>query len=143
MTTVSKYNTTNLQKLLTDIDRYFIGGDEWLRRMHSTNYNDTNYPPYNVIKENDSQIRLEVALAGFKSNDINVYTEDNKLVIECTKEVNNNKEYVYHGLATRAFKRSWAISEDMEVKSVNYEDGMLTILLEKVIPENKKKRVWF
>jgi molecular chaperone IbpA len=143
MSVITKFNTSNLQKFLNEIDRYYIGGDEWIKRMYNASYNDTNYPPYNVIRENDNEIKLEVAVAGFKSNDINVYTEDGKLVIECNKEVNNNKEYVYHGLATRAFKRQWTISDDMEVKSVNHEDGVLMVLLEKVIPENKKKKVWF
>ena len=142
MTLVSKYNTSNMQKFLHDIDRYFIGGDDWLKRMYSTTHNDTNYPPYNVVRENDTQIKLEVAVAGFTPNDINVYTENDKLIIECNREVNSDKEYVYRGLATRAFKRYWTISDDMEVNSVKHENGMIVVILEKVVPENKKKKVW-
>jgi molecular chaperone IbpA len=143
MALLAKYNTTNLQKFLDDIDKYSIGMDEWFHRFNSLHQTETNYPPYNVIQESNIEFRLEVALAGFKSSEITVFTENNKLFIEGDREVNSDKEYVHHGIATRSFKRSWTISDDVEVKSVHFEDGLLSISLTKIIPEHQKKKVWF
>lgn len=140
---LAKYNTQNLQKFLDDVERYSIGMDEWFHRFSSLHQTETNYPPYNVIKESNTEFRLEVALAGFKKNEVTVYTENNKLFIEGHKEFDSEKEYVHRGLATRAFNRSWTISDDVEVKDVSFEDGMLTVRLCKVVPEHQKKKVWF
>lgn len=141
--TLAKYNASNIEKFLNDIEKYSIGMDEWFHRMGALHQTDTNYPPYNVIKESNTDFRVEVALAGFKKDQITVYTENNKLFIEGEKEVNNDKEYVHHGLANRAFTRVWTISDDVEVKEVTFEDGLLSIKLSKIVPEHQKKRVWF
>jgi molecular chaperone IbpA len=143
MYAVTKYNTGNIQKFFDDLDKYSIGMDEWVNRFSSLQQTDTNYPPYNVVKESNSEYKLEVALAGFKKNEVTVYTENNKLFVEGHKELDNDKEYVHRGLATRAFSRSWTISDDVEVKNVTFEDGMLSISLCKIIPEHQKKKVWF
>ncbi len=143
MTLLAKYHSTNLDKFLNDIEKYSIGMDEWFNRMGALHQTETNYPPYNTIKESETEFRLEVALAGFKKNEITVYTENNKLFVEGTKEVDSGKEYIHHGLANRAFTRVWTISDDVEVKNVSFEDGLLTIKLARVIPEHQKKKVWF
>ena len=143
MYTLTKYNAGNIEKFLNDIDKYSLGMDEWFNRFSSLQQTDANYPPYNVIKTSETETRLEVALAGFKSNEISVYTENNKLFVEGHKEPNNDKEYVHRGLATRTFIRSWTISDDIEVKGVGFEDGLLSVNLTKIIPEHQKKKVWF
>lgn len=143
MSLLAKYNTSNIEKFIDDINRYSIGMDEWFNRMGTLHQTETNYPPYNVIRESNVEFRLEVALAGFKSSEITVYTENNKLFVEGDKEINSDKEYVHHGLATRAFKRAWTISDDVEVKDVYFEDGLLSVKLAKIIPEHQKKKVWF
>jgi len=143
MNTLVRYNTGNIEKFLNDIDKYSIGMDEWFHRFGALHQTETNYPPYNVIRESSTEFRLEVALAGFKKNQITVYTENNKLFIEGEREVDSGKEYVHHGLAQRAFTRSWTISDDVEVKEVSFEDGLLCVRLAKIIPEHQKKKVWF
>jgi molecular chaperone IbpA len=143
MYTIAKYNTGNIQKFIDDIEKYSIGMDEWFNRFSSLHQTETNYPPYNVIKESSTQTRLEIALAGFKSNEISVYTENNKLFVEGNKEPNDEKEYVHRGLATRSFTRVWTISDDVEVKKVVFEDGLLNIELSRIIPEHQKKKVWY
>ena len=143
MYTLAKYNTGNIEKFLNDVDKYSIGMDEWFHRMGALHQTETNYPPYNVIKESNTEFKLEIALAGFKKDQISVYTENNKLFVEGEREINNDKEYVHHGLANRAFSRAWTISDDVEVKEVNFEDGLLTIKLCKIVPEHQKKKVWF
>ena len=143
MTLLAKYHTANLDKFLNDIEKYSIGMDEWFHRMSALHQTESNYPPYNTIKESETEFRLEVALAGFKKNEIAVYTENNKLFIEGTKEVDSGKEYIHHGLANRAFTRVWTVSDDVEVKEVTFDDGLLTVKLARVIPEHQKKKVWF
>lgn len=143
MSTVVKYNTSNISKFLEDFDKYAIGMDDWFRRVSSIAPIQTNYPPYNTIKESETDYRLEVALAGFKKDEISVYTESGKLVIDGNKKETEQNEYVYQGLATRAFTREWTLPDDLEVKGVSFVDGLLTVRLTRIVPEHQKKKVWF
>ena len=140
---LTQYNAGNIEKFLNDVNKYSIGMDDWFDRIGSLHQTESNYPPYNVIQESNVDFRLEVALAGFKKSEITVFTENNKLFIEGDKEINNEKEYVHHGLATRAFKRAWTISDDIEITEVTFEDGLLAVKLSKVVPEHQRKKVWF
>lgn len=141
MTLLAKYHASDIQKLMNDLTKYTIGMDDWFDRIVVPT--DTNYPPYNVIKESETELRLEVALAGFSKNEVTVFTEDGKLTIDGHKTTDADKEYVYKGLANRAFNRSWTLPDDLEVKTVKFEDGLLSVFLSRIIPENKKKHVWF
>jgi molecular chaperone IbpA len=129
-------------KYLLEIQKNSIGMDEWFKRFDSTFETHTNYPPYNLIKESSVDFRLEIALAGYKREDIEVTTEWNKLFIEAKKVSDTDDEYMHQGLAKRAFTRSWTLSDDVEVKDVSFENGLLTIKLNRVIPEHQKKKVY-
>ena len=129
-------------KYLMDIQRNSIGLDEWFKRFDTAFETHTNYPPYNLIKESSVDFRLEIALAGYKKEDIEVTTEWNKLFIEAKKVSDTDDEYLHQGLAKRAFTRSWTLSDDVEVKDVSFENGLLTIKLNRVIPEHQKKKVY-
>jgi molecular chaperone IbpA len=142
MNLLAKYQTDNVEKFLRDVDRYSIGMDEWFHRMGSLHQTESNYPPYNLVKENNITFRLEVALAGFKKEEIFVTTESGKLFVEGQTE-KEDVEYVHQGLAKRAFTRSWTLSDDVEVCNVVFEDGLLTIELKRIIPEHQQKKVWF
>lgn len=142
MNLLAKYQTDNVEKFLRDVDRYSIGMDEWFHRMGSLHQTESNYPPYNLVKENNITFRLEVALAGFKKEEIFVTTESGKLFVEGQTE-KEDVEYVHQGLAKRAFTRSWTLSDDVEVRNVVFEDGLLTIELKRIIPEHQQKKVWF
>ena len=140
MTSLARYHAANLPELLDRIQRNSIGMDDYLNRF----WDDTttsNYPPYNVIQVNNVESKLEVALAGFKKKEIKVYTEYGKLYVEGIKE---NKEtvgeVVHKGLANRSFKRAWTLSEDSEVRSVSFADGLLTVDLGKIIPEHHARK---
>jgi molecular chaperone IbpA len=143
MNNLTRYNSGNLVKFLDDIDKYSIGLDKWLDRVSTIEYPQNNYPPYNLIKESDTQYRLEVAASGFKSSELTVYTENSQLVIEAEKSCKDDKEYIYRSLSHRNFKRVWSLAEDVMVKTVSFEDGLLTVQLEKIIPEHQKKKVYF
>jgi molecular chaperone IbpA len=95
-----------------------------------------------LVKENSVDFRLEVALAGYKREDIEVTTEWNKLFVEVKKIDDSTDEYLHRGLAKRAFTRAWTLSDDVEVKDVVFDDGLLTIKLNKVIPDHQKKKVY-
>jgi molecular chaperone IbpA len=140
MTLLAKYNTTNLQKFLDDVDRYSIGMDEWFHRFNSLHQTEANYPPYNIIEESNVSLRVEVALAGFKKKEIMVYTENNKLFVEGQKDDDVESNYKHRGLAKRSFVRSWTIPDDIRVEEVEFEDGLLTIRLHKIVPEHQKRK---
>ena len=129
-------------KYLMEIQRNSIGLDEWFKRFDTAYETHTNYPPYNLIKESSVDFRLEIALAGYKRDDIRVSTEWNKLFVESGKVRNSEDEYIHQGLAKRAFKRTWTLSDDVEVKDVSFEDGLLTIKIKRVIPEHQKRKVY-
>ena len=129
-------------KYLMEIQRNSIGLDEWFKRFDTAYESHTNYPPYNLIKESNVDFRLEIALAGYKREDIEVTTEWNKLFVEAKKSGNSEDEYLHQGLAKRAFTRTWTLSDDEEVKDVSYVDGLLTVKLNRVIPEHQKKKVY-
>lgn len=142
MTVLAKYQTDNVEKFLRDVDRYSIGMDEWFHRMGTLHQTESNYPPYNLVKQDSITFRLEVALAGFKKEEIIVTTESGKLFVEGQTE-KEDVEYVHQGLAKRAFTRSWTLSDDVEVRNVVFEDGLLTIELKRIIPEHQQRKVWF
>ena len=101
--------------------------DDYLDRFFNESRTE-NYPPYNIIQVNNVETRLEVALAGFKKKEVKVYTEHGKLFVEGNKEQKEDKDdLVYKGLAQRSFTRTWGITDDTEVKSVEFEDGLLTV----------------
>lgn len=129
-------------KYLMEIQKNSIGMDEWFRRFDTVYDAQTNYPPYNLIKESSVDFRLEIALAGYKREDIEVTTEWNKLFVEAKKTGDTDDEYLHQGLAKRAFTRTWTLSDDVEVKDVSFENGLLTIKLNKVIPEHQKRKVY-
>jgi len=129
-------------KYLLEIQKNSIGMDEWFRKFDSKFETQTNYPPYNLVRESSIDIRLEIALAGYKKEDIEVTTELNKLFVEAKKVGNSDDEYLHKGLAKRSFIRSWTISDDVEVKDVFFADGLLTIKMNIVVPENRKKKVY-
>lgn len=144
MNNLAKYNAANLDQLLDRINRNSIGMDEYFNRLFSLHETTSNYPPYNLIQVSNTESVLELALAGFKKNQVNVYTQDGKLFVEGQREDGEtNTDYVHRGVAQRSFTRCWTLSDETEVRSVSFEDGLLSITLGKVIPDAHKKKVWF
>jgi len=129
-------------KYLLEIQKNSIGMDEWLKRFETVFESHANYPPHNLIKETSVDFRLEIALAGYKKEDIEVTTEWNKLFVEAKKIDDSDVEYIHQGIAKRAFTRSWNLSDDVVVGDISYADGLLTIKLNRVIPEHQKKKAY-
>jgi molecular chaperone IbpA len=109
--------------------------------LHETT---TNYPPYNLVQVSNVESRLEIALAGFKKKEVNVYTQDGKLFVEGQKEDKETETtYLHKGLAQRSFTRAWTLSDDTEVRSVDFEDGLLTLTLGRIVPQHHQRKDWF
>ena len=140
MNTLARYHAANLPELMEKISRNAIGMDDYLNRFWETE-SQSKYPPYNLVQLNNNESKLEVALAGFKKDEVKVYTEFGKLHVEGTKEdKETDAEYRHRGLAQRSFKRSWTLSEDCEVRQVVFEDGLLSVQLGQVVPEHHTRK---
>ena len=105
----------------------------------------SNYPPYNIRKTGKDNYSIEVALAGFNKNDVEVEFEDNLLTVR-TKQIsksenNSNGEILHKGISQRQFARSFTIADDVKVNGAQLKDGLLTIACERIVPEHKKKKL--
>ena len=127
------------------INTYSIGFDRMFDSLTSASgyTQQTNYPPYNIIKKSDTEFLIEVAIAGFSKDDVEVRMMENRLNISSidlkTSEMDNT-EYLHKGISARSFKRAFTLSDDVVVKEANMENGILSISMERVIPEDKKPR---
>lgn len=141
MTNLSRYSTADISSLIDRISRNSIGMDEYFDRLLHIHETSKNYPPYNLVQLSNVESRLELALAGFRKSEVFVYTQDGKLFVEGQKEDKETEsKYVHKGLAQRSFTRAWTLSDDTEVRSVEFEDGLLTIVLGKIVPEHHKRK---
>ena len=135
---IQRYTAADLPTLFDKITKNSIGMDSYFDSFWNTT--QTNYPPYNLIQLSNEESRLEIALAGFKQDDVKVYTEYGKIYVEASKEKpEDDATYVHQGLAQRSFQRAWTLSDDTEVRSVEFNDGLLSILLGKVVPDHHKR----
>ena len=137
MGNLARYTSSDLPELMDKIVKNSIGiNDDYLDRFFNVTHT-SNYPPFNLIQINNVESRLEVALAGFKKDDVKVYTEYGKLHVEGKQEdKETDGEFVHKGLAQRSFDRQWTLADDTEVRSVSFDNGLLTIELGKIVPEH-------
>ena len=107
------------------------------------NIPQVNYPPYNIVKTGENTYDIELALAGFSKDDIDVEYENNVLTVKSIKkaeEVQENDAVLHRGISKRMFSKSFTVSDDVEVKGAELKDGLLKVSLERIIPESKKPR---
>ena len=141
MTNLATYHSANLPELMKVIRQNGIGMDDYLDRFFNSPMQTSNYPPYNLVQLNNHESRLEIALAGFKKDEVKVYTEFGKRYVEGKKEESEIVgEFVHKGLAQRSFERVWQITDDTEIRSVGFEDGLLTVDLGKVVPDHHARK---
>ena len=137
MTELGRYHSANLPELMERIQKNGIGMDDYLDRFFNSDFPQSNYPPYNLIQLNNHESTLEIALAGFKEDQLQVFTEFGKLHVQGTKEESENVgSFIHKGLAQRSFKRVWEVSDDTKIGSVKFVDGLLRIQLNKIVPEH-------
>lgn len=121
-------------------DPFFIGFDRMLNRMQAPPTGQSNYPPYNIIKTDDNNYELQLAIAGFKYDDLEITLEDGKLTIAGNQTVEPSADYIHKGISARNFSREFTLMDTIIVNGATLEDGILTVQLENVIPEEKKPR---
>ena len=141
MTNLSRYHAANLPDLMEKIARNSIGMDEYLNRFWDGVDTTSNYPPYNIIEINNVESRLEVALAGFKKDELKVFTEFGKLHVQGTKEKQeDDRTFRHRGVAARSFSRVWTLSDDTEIRGVEFTDGLLVVKLGKIVPDHHARK---
>ena len=141
MTNLARFTASDLPELLDKISKNSIGMNEYLNRVFDLHETTSNYPPYNLVQVSNVESRLELALAGFRKAEVNVYTQDGKLFIEGQKEdKETGTNYIHRGMAQRSFTRSWTLSDETEVGSVAFENGLLTVTLRKIVPEGHQRK---
>ena len=145
MTGLRKFGTKDLGAIMDAAERYSVGLDDVFYRLHSYGMGSVNeaYPPYNLVKESEIKWRIEIALAGWSKDEIEVSTESNVLLIRSkAAKSKGEEEYMHRGVSTRTFARGFNLSDDVEVGEVKFDNGMLTIPLKKIIPEHQQLKVY-
>jgi molecular chaperone IbpA len=118
-----------------------IGFDQLFQEFDLRNKeNSTVYPPHNVVKLSEEKYIVELAVAGFKASEIEIETIENSLVVTGEKLERDDREYSHKGISTRKFTRSFTIAEHVVVNEASLSDGIISILLERLVPEEKKPR---
>lgn len=134
---------STLDNIWKEYAPHAVGLDDVFHRLEAMSGNNVNYPPYNLIKHDSSNFSIEVALAGFTRDEIEVSTEQNILkVASKSPKQDSERTYLHKGVSKRSFTRSWQLAEDVKVKDVKYEDGLLAIDLERIVPDHQKRTVY-
>jgi molecular chaperone IbpA len=121
----------------------FIGFERLLEEMETTTrHANDSYPPHNIVKESETEYLIEVAVAGFKREDIKVEQKERSLRItgEHTSSEQSDREVIHRGISTRNFRRSFRLSEYVQVAGASFQDGILAVKLKLEIPEEKQPR---
>ena len=139
--------TTSTLSLLNKLRPVSVGFDSVFDHFESM-FNEspslhTNYPPYDILKTDEHSYVVELAVAGFSKKDIEVTVENGVLTVESDREGNsesNGQEIIHRGISKRYFKKSFSISDDVEIRGAELKDGLLRISMEKIIPESRKRK---
>ena len=145
MTGLRKFASKDLNAIIDATERYSVGLDDLMYRLHSYGMGTVNesYPPYNLVKESNIKWRIEMALAGWDKDEIEVTTESNVLLVRSkASKTKGEEEYMHRGVATRTFARGFNLSDDVKIGEVGFTNGMLVIELQKIIPDHQKLKVY-
>lgn len=128
--------------IFKDFDKFFIDFDGQVAQMQKLHDDITknvpNYPPFNVRKVDEKNYVIEIAVAGFATHEIEVELDGGKLTVKGNSNSEKPTDYIFNGIATRAFTRTWAIGDEYKVENAELFNGILKIALERLIPEEKK-----
>ena len=125
-------------RLFNHLNQVAVGFGPIFRDFQHTS---SNYPPHNIITISDNEFNLELAVAGFKKNEVVIQEESGMLTIKADKDTQQDTQYQYKGIANRSFSKSFRIAESFEIQGANLEDGILTIKFVKNIPVTKPKLI--
>jgi len=141
---ITKFTSKDIDAIFDASQRFSVGFDDLFYRLHSYGVGSPGgqYPPYNIVKESNTKWRIEIALAGWSPEDIEVTTETNVLIVKSRAAKANEEEYVHRGVASRSFARGFNLADDVEVGTVSFTNGMLVVDLQKIIPDHQKLKVY-
>lgn len=124
------------------LNRALIGFDSMFNNFERrfANSIQTNYPPHNVVKIDDNNYEIQVAVTGFNKDEVTVELDQNILVITASRESEEEKTFIHRGLAQRNFVKHFPLAEHIEVNGAEQKNGVLTIKLERIVPESLKPR---
>lgn len=132
------------EAMFKGIDKFFVGFEEQFNRLAKLHDDVTkdipNYPPYNIKKTGENTYVIEMAVAGFARQDIEIEFVDDKLIVRGNTKEDTNTDYIFKGIANRAFTRTFALNDQIEIQDAALFNGMLQIALERIIPEHKKPK---
>ena len=142
MGNLTRYHAADLSSLLDRINRNSIGLDEYFDRVFKQHETTSNYPPYNLVQVSNVESRLELALAGFKKEEVNVYTEYGKLFVDGKKEDGETETtYVHRGMDLSDLSLDHGPSVTRrKLDQLGFEDGLLIITLGKVVPDHHARK---
>lgn len=123
-----------------DFRRSSVGFDRLFDMLENSKFSGENYPPFDLIKVDDNRFRIEVAVAGFTRDDIEITSQESQLLIRGQRGDDNGSNYVHRGIANRSFERRFALADHIQVRGADLKDGMLSIELVREIPEAMKPR---
>jgi len=134
--------TLSLRSLdIPSIHKFGIGFDNMFDELMRINSQQSlNYPPYNIVKNTEDSFDIEVAVSGFSEGEVEVNLDNRVLTIKGQKKEDLVAEYLHKGISTRDFVREFTLAEHVEVLHASQKDGILTIKLERIIPEEKKPK---
>ena len=141
---MTKYLPQIFGESFKDFDKFFVGFDDQFNRLQKLHDDITknipNYPPYNIRKVDDTHYTIEMAVAGFGQNEIDIEIDGGKLVVKGNVSQETEDNFLFKGIANRAFTRTFALNDQVEVKDAELFNGMLKIALERLIPETQKPK---
>jgi len=134
----------NMLTTMPNLDKFFVGFDDQFNRMAKLHDDFTknipNYPPYNIKKTGDNTYVIELAVAGFAKQDIEIEFADDKLIIKGNTKDDESSDFLFKGIAARNFTRTFVLDDQIEIKDAAIFNGMLKIALERIIPDHKKPK---
>jgi molecular chaperone IbpA len=134
----TKHNSFNFKQ-----NYRMIGFEDLIKTLSELEKPTTGFPPYNIVKITDTKFKIVLAVAGFSKRDIRVTLHSGNLLVEGSIDQNSPVvDYLYKGIAERDFKREFTVSATVEVSKVFLEDGLLSIILDNIIPESAKLKVF-
>lgn len=140
MTNTLEFRTIDLPSFA----RHAIGFNRLFNEMNrsfANSRNSDNYPPYNIAKLDDTHFVIEIAVAGFLEDEIDVELKENSLIVKGIKAKKEQEtEYVHKGISTRSFERTFTLADNVEVRAATVQNGILAIALEQIVPEEHKPK---
>lgn len=141
---MTQHNPRTNAQFTTDLlnDPYFIGFENLVNKMTLPMQGKQNYPPYNIIRKSDNSYELQLAVAGFSFEQLDIEVKDGILSILGEKNIDreDSNQYLHKGISARSFTRTFTLSDTIVVNNADLNNGILSIDLENVIPDEKKPR---